>query len=64
MKLIKAKVDFNVDGYFYEKGDEVFCKDISKIVAMNEKGFIEPLSAKDIQKIKNELNNKNKYEEE
>ena len=62
MKLIKAKVDFNVDGYFYEKGDEFFCKDINKIIAMNEKGFIEPLSAKDIQIIKNELKNKNEEE--
>lgn len=55
MKSIKAKTSFNLDGVYYDAGDEVICNDISKIVKMNEKGFIEPLSAKDLQNIKNEI---------
>lgn len=66
MKSIKAKTSFNLDGVYYDAGDEVICNDISKIVKMNEKGFIEPLSAKDLQNIKNESKSKKivKKEEE
>ena len=53
MKII-AKIDFNLDGIFYEKGDEV--KDINKsaLIKLNEKGFIEPLTAKEIQNYEKE----------
>lgn len=53
MKII-AKIDFNLDGIFYEKGDEV--KNISKsvLIKLNEKGFIEPLTAKQIQNYEKE----------
>lgn len=56
MKIIKATTNFTHDGKFYEKGDEVNTKDIKAIVVMNERGYIEPLTAKDIQNIKADLN--------
>lgn len=54
MKLI-AKKDFSIDSNFYAVGDEVYCKDFNKIVKLNEKGFIKPLSTKELFKIKKEL---------
>lgn len=44
-----AKIDFNLNGVFYEKGDEVKVQDKSELVRLNEKGFINPLSPKEIQ---------------
>lgn len=61
MKSIKAKTNFSINGYVYEAGDEVECKDINIIVKLNEKGYIQPLSAKDIQNIKREINKPQKY---
>lgn len=44
-----ARIDFNLNGVFYEKGDEVKVQDKSELVRLNEKGFINPLSPKEIQ---------------
>ena len=49
MKSIIAKKDFTLNGVAYEKGDEVRVKDKSELVSLNEKGFIEPLTIKQIQ---------------
>lgn len=48
MKII-AKKNFNLNGTFYDKGDEVKVDTKSQLIKLNELGFIEPLSAKDIQ---------------
>ena len=48
MKLI-AKVDFNANGVFYEKGDEIIVSDKRQAIKLNELGFIEPLTAKQLQ---------------
>lgn len=48
MKII-AKKDFTINGDFYEKGDEVNVKSIEQLVRINEKGYIEPLTPKQIQ---------------
>lgn len=48
MKKIIAKVDFVLNGKRYIAGDEIEITDIEKIIKLNEKGFIEPLSYKDI----------------
>ena len=45
----KAKIDCNVGGIFYEKGDEIEVKDKETLIRLNEKGFIEPLTPKQIQ---------------
>ena len=45
----KAMRDFQLNGVFYEKGDEVDVKDKEQLIHLNEKGFIEPLTPKQIQ---------------
>jgi hypothetical protein len=49
MKPIKAKVLFSYKGIWYEAGDEVKVETREDLVKLNEKGFIEPLTFKDIQ---------------
>ena len=48
MKLI-AKKNFSANGVFYAKGDEVKVQTKEQLAKLNELGFIEPLSTKDIQ---------------
>lgn len=55
MKSIKATKNFSLNGVFYEKGNEVKIENIRDLVRLNEKGFINPLSAKDLQDYKIEL---------
>ena len=55
MKII-ARKDFTLDREFYFAGDEVKIKDFDKIVKLNEKGFINPLTLKELVQIKKELN--------
>ena len=49
MKPIKAKVLFSHKGIWHEAGDEVKVETKEDLVKLNEKGFIEPLTFKDIQ---------------
>ena len=63
MKSIRAKKDFALNGIAYEKGDEVKVKDKTELVSLNEKGFIEPLTLKQIQNFGKEPK-ENKKEEE
>ena len=48
MKLI-AKERFSINGTFYEPGDEVKVDKKEHAIKLNELGYIEPLSNKDIQ---------------
>lgn len=57
MIKIIAKKDFTRNGEYVFVGDEVKSNDISEIVRLNEKGFIEPLTFKDIVQLKKELEN-------
>ena len=57
MKII-AKKDFIVNNVEYIKGDEIKDLTFSQIVKLNELGFIEPLSYKDLVLIKRELTKK------
>ena len=61
MKIIKAKKDFSLNGKFYIMGDEIKDLDIKDIAKLNEKGFIEPLSYRDLVLL--ERDNKPKKEE-
>ena len=54
--MIKAISVFELNGVIYEPGDEVEVSNFNDLVKLNEKGFIEPLSAKKMQSIKQELN--------
>lgn len=60
MKVI-AKDNFKTNGIFYEKGDEV--KDIDKdtLIKLNERGFIEPLTPKQIQNFGVEVKEEKKF---
>lgn len=57
MKQIKAKQDFSVNGVFYFSGDIIEDKlPLDIVVKLNEKGYIEPLSIKDLTQYGKELN--------
>ena len=49
MKPIKARVLCSYKGAWYEAGDEIKVETKEDLVKLNEKGFIEPLTFKDIQ---------------
>jgi hypothetical protein len=61
MKII-AKVDFTSNIGEFIKGDEIKGLTYEQIVKLNEKGFIEPLSYKDLVLIKRELEKPKKEE--
>ncbi len=60
MKVI-AKTSFSLNGVIYNNGDEVKVDDKEKLVKLNELGYIEPLSAKDIQNFGKEEKPKKEY---
>ena len=55
MKTLKAKKDFSFKGQLYIKDDEVNLTDIKDIRLLNEKGFIYPLTLKELILIEREL---------
>lgn len=44
-----AKIDCQINGTFYSKGDEIKVDNIEQLQKLNERGFIEPLDQKQIQ---------------
>lgn len=54
MKII-AKKDFTINGRYYSENDEVDVKDIQELIVINEKGFIEPLTRKEISQFQKQL---------
>ena len=58
MKKVIAKIDFTTNNEEYIVGDEINNLSYEQIVKLNEKGFIEPLSYKDLVLIKRELEKK------
>ena len=44
-----AKIDCQYNGIFYDKSDEIEVKNKEELIELNEKGFIEPLTPKQIQ---------------
>lgn len=44
-----AKIDCQINGIFYSKGDEIKVENIEQLQKLNEGGFIEPLNQKQIQ---------------
>ena len=49
MKPIKARVLCSYKGAWYEAGNEIKVETKEDLVKLNEKGFIEPITFKDIQ---------------
>ena len=64
MKKIIAKIDFTTNIGEYIVGDEITGLTYEQIVKLNEQGFIEPLTYKDLVLIKRELENNKKNKEE
>lgn len=64
MIKIIAKKDFTRNGEYVFVGDEIKANDINEIVRLNEKGFIEPLTLKEIIQFKKELENPKKIKKE
>lgn len=58
MKQIIAKKDFVYKGKTYLGGEKLDINELKDIVELNEKGFIEPLSFKDLTLLKRELEDK------
>ena len=44
-----AKIDCKVNGRYYSKGEEIKVDRPEQMLKLNEKGFIEPISPKEIQ---------------
>lgn len=61
MEVIKASKDFTFNGIYYSVNDEVKINDFADLVKLNEKGYIKPLSAKELQIYKRKLENKSKF---
>lgn len=44
-----AKIDCQINGIYYSKGDEIDVTSKEQLIYLNEKGYIEPLTPKEIQ---------------
>lgn len=64
MIKIIAKKDFTRKGEPIFSGDDVKVNSVEELVKLNEKGFIEPLSFKEIVQFKKELENPEKIKKE
>lgn len=61
---LKVKQDFSVNGTFYLAGDTIEEKlPLSIVNKLNEKGYIEPLSIKDMMEYDKEFNKPKKDKE-
>lgn len=67
--MYEAKKTFSYNGVVYHNGDEVKVNTKEELIKMNEKGFIKPLTSKQIQnfgkeksKVKEKENNKKEEE--
>lgn len=59
MKKVIAKKDFIFNGNHYIVGDEVKIDNMETITKLNEKGFIEPFSYKDLVILEREIKKEN-----
>lgn len=64
MIKIIAKKDFTRKGEPIFAGDDVKVNSVEELVKLNEKGFIEPLTFKEIVQFKKELENPEKIKKE
>lgn len=44
-----AKINCQINGIYYTKGDEINIKNKEELIKLNELGLVEPLTAKEIQ---------------
>jgi hypothetical protein len=53
--MVIAKINFELNGVSYIKGDEIQIKDINVIRKLNENGYIEPLKYEDLVLIERQI---------
>lgn len=51
-----AKINCQINGIYYTKGDEINIKNKEELIKLNELGLVEPLTAKEIQDYFKKLN--------
>ena len=59
-----AKIDCKINDVFYTKGDEIKVENIEQLNKLNERGFVEPLSQKEIQNYFNRQEEKKIFRKE
>ena len=58
-----AKIDCQINGVFYSKGEEIQVDNQEQLNKLNEMGFIEPLTPKEIQDyFKNNIKEERKWD--
>lgn len=62
---MKAKIDFILNGKFYEENKEIELAGIKfeEVIKLNEKGYIYPLTTKELYEIKEKIENSSKKKE-
>ena len=62
---MKAKIDFILNGKFYEENKEIELDGIKfeEVIKLNEKGFIYPLTTKELYEIKEKIKNSSEKKE-
>ena len=62
---MKAKIDFILNGKFYEGNKEIELAGIKfeEVIKLNEKGYIYPLTTKELYEIKEKIENSSKKKE-
>ena len=62
---MKAKIDFILKGKFYEENKEIELDGIKfeEVIKLNEKGYIYPLTTKELYEIKEKIENSSKKKE-
>ena len=62
---MKAKIDFILNGKFYEENKEIELDGIKfeEVIKLNEKGYIYPLIRKELYEIKEKIENYSKKKE-
>lgn len=63
---MKAKIDFILNGKFYEENKEIELDGIKfeEVIKLNEKGFIYPLTTKELYEIKEKIKNSSEKKED
>ena len=63
---MKAKIDFILNGKFYEENKEIELDGIKfeEVIKLNEKGYIYPLTTKELYEIKEKIKNSSKKKED
>ena len=62
---MKAKIDFILNGKFYEENKEIELDGIKfeEVIKLNEKGYIYPLTTKELYEIKEKIKNSSEKKE-